>query len=123
VAARGGPTWRRWRRRTAWIGIELSEREERNREKKDPGGRFKRFIFGGQGLATENKILFSVAMSAATETKVFFGGRALAVKKKQGRQKCCTVMLCLKLNSKRIPSSWIPSISISTKPALREIQI
>jgi hypothetical protein len=62
-------------------------------------------------------------MSVATETKVIFGGRGLAAEKNRGHQKCCTVLLCLKLNNKRIPSSWIPSISISTKPALRETQI
>jgi hypothetical protein len=39
----------------AWTGMELSEREDRNREKKDPAGHFKRFIFDSQGLATKNK--------------------------------------------------------------------
>jgi hypothetical protein len=41
LAAAGGPGGGGWR------GMELSEREERNKEKKDPNACFKRFIFGG----------------------------------------------------------------------------
>jgi hypothetical protein len=73
--AGGGVGGRREQRRGGWrTKLSNSEREERNREKKEPDGRFKRFIFDGQGLAAENKMLFSVAVSVATENNLIFGG-------------------------------------------------
>jgi hypothetical protein len=65
-------------RRAAWllraaVG-RVRQRKRKKRRKKDSGGRFKSLIFGGQGLAAENKRLFSAAVSVAAENKVIFGG-------------------------------------------------
>jgi hypothetical protein len=46
----------------------------RRSEKKDSGGRFKRFIFDNQVLATENKMLFSAVVSVVVENKFIFDG-------------------------------------------------
>jgi hypothetical protein len=49
-------------------------RETEKKRKKDSVGRFKSLIFCGQGLAAENKRLFSAAVSVAAENNLIFGG-------------------------------------------------
>jgi hypothetical protein len=52
----------------------VRQRKRKKQRKKDSGGRFKSLIFGGQGLAAENKRLFSAAVSVAAENNLIFGG-------------------------------------------------
>lgn len=51
-------------------GDRSRETEKKKHRKKDSVGRFKSLIFGDQGLATENKLLFSTVVSVATENKL-----------------------------------------------------
>jgi hypothetical protein len=71
--------WWRWgrhgeRRRAARAAVGTGQREEERNIEKESGCRFKRLIFGDQGLAAENKLLFSAAVSVAAENKLIFGG-------------------------------------------------
>jgi uncharacterized protein YggL (DUF469 family) len=52
----------------------VRQRKRKKQRKKDPVGRFKSLIFGGQGLAAENKRLFSAAVSVIVENNLIFGG-------------------------------------------------
>jgi hypothetical protein len=85
-------------------------REERRRNEADDG--LKSLIFVGQGYATENKAIFSVAMSKATENSskirlfsvattrrrkliLIFCGRALAAENNDCHRKWCTMLFAL----------------------------
>jgi uncharacterized protein YggL (DUF469 family) len=52
----------------------VRQRKRKKQRKKDSVGRFKSLIFGGQGLAAENKRLFSAVVSVAAENNLIFGG-------------------------------------------------
>jgi hypothetical protein len=69
-----GATERRAGGRPSGGGREKREREKKQRTEKKGLDVFKYLIFCSQGVAAENKQIFSTAVSEATENTLIFGG-------------------------------------------------